>query len=550
MQNNSWLFNIKPILLPICLGLLASMPFWVWGVPSGNGDFFNYSRTTYGFTEALRQGEVYPSWISNSNDGYGDPTSRFYPPGLYIFHALIHYVVNDWHYSYLLVFTSLNVIGSLGMFLWAYGLTGNRNAALLGSMALLLAPGHINAFYNISMFAQYAAISFATFLFFFIERIFRRNDLRDACAAAIFLAIIVYFHLPTAIYSAIVVPIYCLLLWLKKPEVRTLGSLTLTATLGAALSSPYWVMMSSELKWIKSKGTGVWFDYRNHFLFEISQDIDFNWWFQCLAIMSLMLLIPTLVLVFKKYEPSWRFFILCGVSLLMATSISSPVWSRLSILQQTQFPWRWLSYLALFTAVLLALTYKPLVQIWQSEHRHYASLLFGAILIPFSFTIFITIKETAYFQHDETNTKAQYSIHGTANEVFRPIWMSDAPDAKLNDMNTLVLTTRPVETTEWHATEKTFRVGQGDQEQARIKLLYYPHWEATTEKGEMLETLPDAEGALLVRLPIKAATVSVRFIEPWYLKIAGWVSIFGFIATLTVIVLKRPSISPLDSKLS
>lgn len=528
------LSKINPIILAVGIGLSVSIPLWVWGVPYSGGDFLYYSRTTNGYNEALHDGNIYPSWIPSTNDSYGDPTSRFYPPGFYITLAVIRFVVSDWYYSYLLIFTLFNVISSLGMFLWAYELTKNRNAALLGSVAFLLAPGHTSELYIAGQYAQYAATCLTPFLLLFIERIFKRNELSDICGAALFLALILYFHLPLAIYCGIILPIYCLILWLQKPQARTLYSVLLTAILSAILSSAYWVMMLSELKWIKSQDIGDWFDYRKQFLFEITNP-DSNWWFQNIAIMSLILMVASLILLFKKDRLSWRFFLMCGFSFLMATSLSGPIWSGLPILQQTQFPWRWLSYVALFSAVLLSLAFSHIAKTWKSPQRPVALILAGAIAIPISFSISVTMRGASYYQQDEANTLVDSCVTGESNAVFRPIWMPD----KLSDMSTPLQITRQIEIVEWSTERKIFKVAEGSEENARIKLMYYPFWKATTESGEMLETLPDSDGALLVAVPPQSVQISIAFIEPLRSTISTVLSLAGLVICGLVLLIMR-----------
>jgi uncharacterized membrane protein YfhO len=106
------------------------------------------------------------------------------------------------------------------------------------------------------------------------------------------------------------------------------------------------------------------------------------------------------------------------------------------------------------------------------------------------------------------------------------VWVSD----KLVEMNQPVETPgRNVHVDEWSLKQKEFQVEAGAATEARLRLLYYPYWQATSE-GKPLTTRPASDGALLVSVPETATSVRVDFVEPASTYVAGVLSILGLVA--------------------
>ena len=106
----------KEILAIILIGVAALIPMMVWGIPSG-GDLPNHFRFAQPFYDSIRNGHIYPGWLSESNYGFGDARFRFYPPGLYYLLAVFK-AATSWYWASLLSFALLSVLGGLGAYFW------------------------------------------------------------------------------------------------------------------------------------------------------------------------------------------------------------------------------------------------------------------------------------------------------------------------------------------------------------------------------------------------------------------------------------------------
>src|SRR5260370_25947756 len=63
----------------LLLATAIMLPVFVRGFPTGF-DAVKHYRWTSQFIDELRDGTVYPRWLSEANDGQGSPVPLYYPP--------------------------------------------------------------------------------------------------------------------------------------------------------------------------------------------------------------------------------------------------------------------------------------------------------------------------------------------------------------------------------------------------------------------------------------------------------------------------------------
>lgn len=92
---------------------------------------------------------------------------------------------------------------------------------------------------------------------------------------------------------------------------------------------------------------------------------------------------------------------------------------------------------------------------------------------------------------------------------------------------------------EWSMKQKEFQIEAGVPIEARLRILYYPYWKATSE-GRQLTTRPASDGTLLVSIPQTAGQVKVKCVEPPSTDIARALSILGFVAIVILFADRFP----------
>jgi uncharacterized membrane protein len=512
----------------VAIGLLGSTALYVYGVPPLLGDLPHHYRLAQGFFESIMGGDFYPSWLASTNGGYGDPSVRFYPPALYYTLSFFRLLTRDWYIATLLTLSFMTVLGCAGMYLWASALT-DRSYAVLAALTFMLAPFHANELYQAGMYPQYAAAGVLPFVFAFIERIIATNRWRDAGGLGLSYGLLILFHLPLALLGSLAIGVYALVRLAQSFSRRSLYQLVAGALSGLAVSCCYWLPMLLELKWKSPSGSGQdkWFDYKYNFIFQPSPNEMGDWWIPILTAATLLMAVPAVVLIVRRNARALAPALVALVTFLMATSLTKPIWDAVGALQETQFPWRWLTITSAAFSILVTLSLPELVKLGRTRLRPLSFALLGVTAIALSFTVFQVIRGSI-FKDRSTFDQWVLSLQSSeTNRDFLPVWASSKP--RIMDQP-VEASDRNVQVVGWSASRREFKVEAGDVTEARLRTFYYPHWKATAD-GKPLATRPAEDGALLVSIPPTATTVRVDFVEPGTTYLAGTLSILGLLGT-------------------
>jgi uncharacterized membrane protein len=510
----------------VAIGLLASLALYVYGVPYGM-DLPHHFRLAQGFVDSIRGGDFYPSWLSSPNSGYGDPSVRFYPPLFYYLLSLFRLVTGDWYIGTVLTLSLLTVTGGLGMYLWVSSLIEPRYA-VLAALVYVLTPFHANEMYQAGLFGQYTAAAVLPFVFAFTERIIANHRWRDAGGLGLSYGILVLSNLPLALLGSVAVSVYVVVRVAQTFTWRSLYQLVAGALSGLAFSSCFWLPMLIELKWKSPSGSGQarWFDYKENFIFRFSPNEMGDYWIPIITTATLLLALPALILLVRGIRKALAPAVVALITFLLATTISKPLWDALPALQETQFPWRWLTITSVCLSVLVGLSLPELARMRHTRLRPLSLVLFGIPVIVLSFTILQVIRP-AIFQNRSTFNQMVLSLSGSeTNKDFLPVWVSGKPRTMAEPVEAPA---RMVQVTEWSAKRREFTIAAGDLTEARLRIFYYPYWKATADGNELL-TRPAEDGALLVSIPPNASTVKVEFVEPKSSSMAGILSALGLLA--------------------
>jgi uncharacterized membrane protein len=546
-QEKSWSLTAAPeakrVGCVVAVSVLAMLPALIFGVPSSR-DLSNHFRFALPFYDAIASGNFYAGWLAESNAGYGDPSFRFYPPGLYYLLALFRFATGDWYVATLLTFTIVSVAGGLGIYCWARSVMPASHAMWAG-LIFALAPYHLNQLYQATMLAEWAGTAILPFAFCFTERVCAHGRRRDIAGLAGCYALLVFTHVPLTVIGSFALVVYALVRMQSQRRVKTLLQLAGAAALGLCASSIYWVMMISELRWIGMneihRDSSV--DYRFNFLLSTFSPDNLNvWWMNILALMTLLLSAPIVLLLRRtsadKRRPLRSVALWTLFTVLMTVPLSRPLWNMLVPLQETQFPWRWLALVSMGAAILTAAAMPLLVQPDNSIARVRRLLILGAMSIAVVFTLSHVVRE-AKLLPPHAFAGALTEVRGTSSISY---WLPIGASPTARPMTVEVEAAgRAVSVQSWTPETRQFSVVAGNATEARVRTFYYPHW--TAMNGEQrLNTRADNDGVLLVSLPAEAVTVDLVFEEPRRSRISSAVSLAGliFIGVLTVPLRRKP----------
>jgi 4-amino-4-deoxy-L-arabinose transferase-like glycosyltransferase len=528
--------NLRPGLIVAIVAAAALLPIIILGVPNG-ADLANHFRFVQPFYESIRSGSLHPGWLAESNDGFGDPRFRFYPPGLYYLLVAARMLTGNWYAGTILSLVFLSVLGGLGAYFWGRVFFEPKTAMWAG-IIYAMAPYRLNEVYQASLLSEYAACAILPFAFAFVDRVCRRKNAWDIAGLAASYAALILTHLPVAVIGSISLLIYALLRLERKGLPATLLRLGLGVLLAIAASAFFWATMLAELSWIKgnSKEPGSYYDYHVNFVFSPAAMVNKNTWTaNLLAVALIGFLLPAIAFIHRFFKNGQRdlraVWLLLVLSFLMATELSRPIWAIVPKLSEIQFPWRWLTITSLAGSLLVAAS----IPMWKGMKRanlrpHHLAIALGFVL-SLVFIVVQVLQDCDY----QGRAKFEFMLHDIRGAVSFKDWLPKGANdfMHVERMNEKVAGgPRAVTISSWDPERRQFHIAAGAPETVRVRTYFYPLWQAT-ENGHRLATSAAPDGVLLVSVPSEAADIELSFVEPprvrrvAFISAVAWISIAG-----------------------
>jgi hypothetical protein len=553
----SFAFSLSPetrgMLWLVVVSLAIMTPTLVWGIPASR-DLTNHFRFALPFYDSLRAGNFYPGWLAESNAGYGDASFRFYPPALYYLLALARMITGNWSAATLLTATLLFIVGGLGVTFWARVL-GYGQTAVWAGILYTVAPYHLNQFFQSFMFAEFAGAAILPFAFALTERVCREGRSRDIAGLAVAYALLILTHLPLAVIGSIALFAYAMLRLDSTKRRATLVRLSGSAALGLAASACYWTTLLFELSWIRADNINPdpSVDYRQNFVLSTFSSDHLNvWWMNILLLATVGMFWPALALLRKSdAHPAIEnptkgrnalkaMGVVVMLTILMATPLSRPIWNSLPLLQQTQFPWRWLSLTSIVCPVIVAAAIPFWRRIANGGKRALAMVAAGTAVLAFTFSVTHIIRE-AYWLTPNQFEEQLSKIRGSQGvSQWWPAWVHEPVQSMSSPVEA---GDRQVAIDSWEPEHRVFHIGEGRSTTARVRTFFYPHWLATAE-GQPLAVGHDEDGAVVISLPGKQVTISMEFREPARVRYARVLTFAGWILIGLLVIRPRQVFGP------
>jgi hypothetical protein len=482
--------------LALGLSLLVSvamvLPFFWYGSASGH-DFEFHADSWFDAALQWKEGVLYPRWTAWTNHGYGEPRFIFYPPLSWMLGAALTGVMPlPWVPIAFIVLTQ--TFAGLSAFLLLKQLA-TEPAAILGAACYVMNPNALLMTYIRSDFAEQLAC--AMFPLVLLGTLRLCNYLEDSESG---LSSIVYFAIPFAGVWLSNAPagviasysIALLMAWAaitqRSLKIAVRGACGLA--LGLSLTGFYLLPAAYEQRWVNigqalSSGLLPW----QNFLFTAIEDVEHTWfnWIASMCALMLVLWFGISALLSgrlgKRAEASggsrsvWTALLVVGTAAtLLMMRFTMPLWNHLPKLRFVQFPWRWMSMVALiFVCFAAAVCERP--RGW---------LLF-VVMALLSVPLGHFLVSNAWWDTDEMPTQYAAIERGTGfdgTDEYDPLG-DDHSDLPVGAPLVKILPEsrdggRVPEAhgrvVEWKTEKKEIRVDAKDEARVALRLLNYPAW--------------------------------------------------------------------------
>ncbi len=494
----------------------------------------------------LQQGVLIPRWAPNLDWGYGHPILMFLYP-------LPSYIASLFHFTGLSLIDSTKIVFFLGMFLsgftmyaWLSRLWG-KPAGFFGAILYVIAPYRLVELYVRGDIGENFAFIFIPLVLLFIDNLSIRRDKKDILWGSICFALLILSHNAISLMFVPFFALYCLYtLYVSQKNKKSLFvRLLVMFGLGFGLSAFFWIPGLVEgrftLRNIVTTGEykdrfvsfnqllyGPW-DYGGSGLFTVQLGI-MNW----IALIVSFVLLP--ILFIKKNKNSWLVVLLIFytlVSIFLMVSLSNFIWAKVMLLQNFQFPWRFLAIIVFTTAVLGAF----LIHLIPSSKYKVTVTVIGVLLILFFNKDYWHAK--GYMQKNESFFTGIYDSTTDTGESA-PIWsvrfMEHRPKAPLELIDGHVKIQQNIRKVTYHQ----YTVISVGSSLMMENTLYFPGWTITVDGKEVPIQFQNKNyrGLMTFVVPNGKHTVVVEFRETKLRLISDIISLCS-IAVLIGLLFKK-----------
>jgi uncharacterized membrane protein len=550
---------LPAIFISLLISLAIVSPFFWLGNATGH-DFQYHAASWLDAAGQWKEGIVYPRWTEWADYGFGEPRFIFYPPFSWLLGASLGSVL-PWNHVPIFFILLVQTFAGLSAFALARRMLPKR-AALFCVACYAANPYALLIVYMRSDFAELLANAFFPLLFLLALQI---GDLLESPAishrsttprviasfAAVFAAVWLS-NAPAGViasYSSFALFGFAALTrksW--RPLMRGIVGLAL----GFGLASFYILPAAYEQRWVNiGQALSAGLLPSENFLYTVINDPEhtlFNWIASTIAI-SLMILTGLAALRVRGGDQDrgsrgaldnrvWlALLLLAGLATVLMLRFTSPLWTVLPKLRFVQFPWRWMSLLAVVFAVFLgsAMGRKQWGWVW-------AVVTFaliggtGVVLVQRGWwdTQDIPALRAAIANGEGFDGTDEYDPAGDDHTNLP----TKSSEAMVIDTDSIPgPNSRPtIRVERWSPEYKEVSVNSREPFFLGLRLLNYPAWHAEVNGALVISRGGDDYNEMIVPVPAGESHVRVRFARTWDRTLGGGLSLLSALAALGLLV--------------
>jgi hypothetical protein len=548
-NSREWL-----VALGVSLGtaLLVIAPFFWLGDASGH-DFGFHAASWLDAAGQWKEGIAYPRWTEWANHGFGEPRFIFYPPLSWMLGAALSFLA-PWNAVPGIFIVLAQTIAGLCSYVLARRFAA-PGPALFGAAAYAANPYALLVIYMRSDFAELLACALMPVLMLAALQIcelaekHRNSQARVTVFFAIVFAAVWLSNAPAAVIASYSVALFFVWAALVEKSSRPLWRGVAGVTLGLALASFYLFPAAYEQRWVNiAQAVSLGLQPSDNFLYTMTNDPEhnvFNWIASSVAIV-LMVMTGIVSLAahrsIAKNEGTdearklWRVLLfLSAAAIFMMIRPSSVFWEHLFKLRFVQFPWRWMSILAVPYSCFLATA---------MSRRRIGWILGAAVL-------FITVATGAFLVQQTWWDSADIPVLREAIAKDQGFEGTDEYDPQGDDHSNLpekapraailpddesggAAPQAEVRVLRWSAEARELQVSSPKPVRVALRLLDYPAWRVEVNGKVVTPQHAETNGEMVLGLPAGTQRITVKFVRTPDRILGIFISVAGLLATLAL----------------
>jgi 6-pyruvoyl-tetrahydropterin synthase related domain len=536
-----------------CVALAVVSPFFFLGTASGH-DIAFHMASWLDAAGQWKQGILFPRWAEWPNYGFGEPRFIFYPPLSWLLGAFLGTLI-PWKAVAAVFIVCVQTFAGLSAYVLLGRLNGgSRWAPLFGAACFAANPYALVIIYSRSDFAELLAVAIFPLLFLAALRLCESTQHGEsrrfpgAVAFALSFCAIWLSNAPAAViatYSA------AFLFILKSLEVRSARPTLRGASallLGFGFSGFYLVPAIYEQRWVNIAGAlAGGLTPADNFLYARTTDAEHDAFNRVASNIAVLLLVWAAAAALAAWRQTRQaqaraetrnalaLASLTAVATLLMLPLTSALWRFLPELRFVQFPWRWMSVVALCAIVFMSAT--------AQGKGKWVWLLLSALSMVGSGRYLV--KHTWWDTEDMPTLEAALEDRTgfVGTDEYDPLdddhtdLPQKAPRAGFlpRSLEGDTPAAQKIVIDRWTAEHRSLRVSTPTGSHIAVRLLDYPAWHIEVNGHQV--AAQHVEGTQQIVIPVASgeSKIEIQFQRTLDRKIGGWTSLLSVLASIAVV---------------
>jgi len=541
----------------LCVSLAVVAPFFHLGTASGHDVAFHMA-SWLDVAGQWKQGILFPRWAEFANFGFGEPRFIFYPPLSWLFGAFLGTFV-PWQSVAVVFIVCVETFAGISGYALLRRLADSRFAALFGAACFAANPYSLLIIYMRSDFAELLAIAIFPLLILATLQLlgllhhgvsgsFQTTFLFAVPFCAVWLS-----NAPAAVIATYSVAILFVFAALRQRSFSPLGNGAAGIALGFGLASFYLIPAIYEQRWVNISGVlSEGLTPAENFLYAKTTDSEHDAFNRIASNIAVLLIFWALcaavtawrnTFVAKPDNRAAKHFSAIAALSAAATVLMLPItlvfWRFLPELRFVQFPWRWMSVLAVCATIFTAVS----VRGW----LRFAWLLLAMLAVIGS--AHYLVKNAWWDTEDMPDLQAAMKngsgFEGT--DEYDPVGddRTDLPQKQPRAL-LLAISTDPeaykdakVAIEKWNAEHRSIRVVTRRPGRLALHLLDYPAWRVTLKGNPVSIQHSKGTAQMIIPVPAGESELKIDFTRTIDRALGGWISVASLAASLSALFWKR-----------
>lgn len=557
-ESQSWREWSLATAVSFCVALAVVVPFFKLGTASGH-DIAFHMASWLDTANQWKQGVIFPRWAEWANFGFGEPRFVFYPPLSWMMGAFLGKVVS-WESVSLVFNLCVQTFAGVSAYALLRNVVNTSRATLIGAACFAANPYALLIVYMRSDFAELLAIAIFPVLLLTALRVSgaiaaspSQSELTQIFLFAVCFCAVWLSNAPAAVIATYSMGLLFAFAAVRQLSLRPLWRGGAGMALGFCLAAFYLIPAIYEQRWVNISGAlAEGLKPADNFLFAKTVDAEHDAFNHIASWMAVVLMVWTALAV----AAAWRSNLsrptsspergtlanavtLAAIAVLFMLPITAVGWQFLPEVRFVQFPWRWMSVLAVCAMVATAISACGRLR-WVWPVALTITLLFcGRHLVRHAWwdtedmpTLQVALNDRTGFEGTDEYDPIGDDHSALPEKSPKARIVTPAAEGHERHESTIKIT-------EWRAELRRIAVTTSKPAGVAVRLLNYPAWRVAVNGRIVAPQTMENSAQMVVPVAAGFSDVRIEFTRTADRTAGGWISTVSLMACALALVLTR-----------